>query len=274
MEAHNQYSVPSGPGMPDWLKVLLTVVLATGIAFGGMAFYRKSQKKGGEAKTAATEQTPPAFKGEILRDLDPEGAAALNAMANRANGSGKDGPAGVLDEKILRALTDAMFEVQSASKGYEELRQKLNLDSALDLSGIKTREDIARNRDAAREFLKANAALHDSLGNLQTRFREKLEQEGISGPQLAAYTEAASTAFERALPTQQRVQASHAAMGRIWIELCDLLEGEWGKWRLKDGSPDFDSEEAAVKYTGLQQSFERATKSRLKAQGEFFARPR
>jgi hypothetical protein len=207
--------------------------------------------------------------------MDPEAASTLAALARDgklAPSQTNVAPPNESSMKALQALGATMLEVQAVSRRFEEARGELNLGAPIDATDLKTRQDLGRRRDAARAFLAANTELHDTLENLAGRFREKLEAEGMSGPQMNAYVESAAAAFEQTLPTQRKLRTTLAVQGKTWIELCDLLEGQWGKWSVQDGVPKFESEEAAAKFAAIQQRFERAQKSQEKAGREFLNR--
>jgi hypothetical protein len=203
MQPHNQYSVPDGPGLPDWLKLLLTVGAATGIAFGGMAIYKRTQQKTAEAQPGSEP------KSELLRDLDPEAADAMAAAQPQGEKKPLD------DGKAKRALVETMFEIQAKAKAYLAARDEATLDEFLDLDSLATREKLALNRDSARQFLEASTALHNSVENLLPRYLEQLAQDGMPEAQRAAYAEGSAIGFERTLPRQNPHRALRPARGTM-----------------------------------------------------------
>jgi hypothetical protein len=253
MQSHNQYSVPDGPGLPNWLKLLLTVGAATGIAFGGMAIYKRTQQKTVEAEPESELQS------DLLRDLDPGAADAINAARSQEEKKPLDGG------KAKRAFVDLGFEIQSKSRAYLAAREEANLDEFFDPAGVTTPEKLGLQRDSARALMESSTVLHNTVESLLPRYLELLVQEGMPEAQRATYAEAYVIGYERTLPVQRRARTVDSALAKIRIELCDLLEAQSGKWSAKNGEPAFESEESTAKYLELKQRFERASNTRLKA---------
>jgi hypothetical protein len=274
MDANDPYSRSrsrKSSGVGPWIVVL---ILAVGIGYGGTKLEQWTERRKKEKEHLAEfEQTNRELREKMLRELDEGGVSTKTtneAMEKVRQHLTKAGNFGGDEGRMMKIMADVLGEFQDATRPYDKVVEHMEEVSPFDITTVKKREDIKRNRELAREFLRQNAVLLQLMEGLEKRVRAALLSSGLPTGKVTVFMDGASSQINRKLPLERRVRAADEEMGKALLEFCDFLEEEWGKWKIEDDAPIFESNEAVSKYNGLMDRVTKATTDQGKAQRELF----
>lgn len=270
--------IPSSPrrGLPAWAITLIifVAVLFAALVVGGVVAVKKitqraEQNRKNNAETArAVREVQSDMRSEFEKEGSVSVESGLKAVDKMRAQIEKGASAGGDQAKISKVFSDLLGGFGQQMKAYGTIAQRMEKDPPLDITTIRTREDIARRRALGKEMLEGNRQLLAFCNGAEDRLRANLQRASVAKPQIESAVKGFMNGYGRSLPLQRRIRQSDEVIGIGIGDLCDLLDAEWGKWRIKDQTAVFDSAVALGKYNSIMERVQKAADSQVKAQAE------
>jgi len=156
------------------------------------------------------------------------------------------------DQKIAEAEQRIIAAAQEKQAAYEKAFADLNAAGTVRSISLPTRDSIHQRQEMVKRLDDASAALEEVFKSAGETLRSELLKQGFS-----EYTSAkAVTRFaQRAnLELILKIRASDHESNAAFLEILDLLDARWGKW--KPSAEDhvlFDNTADANAYNALRQ---------------------
>ena len=106
------------------------------------------------------------------------------------------------------------------------------------------------------------------MGTVESRLREKLKQTGASGSSSEEFVTGFMKGFSKSASIQRRIRMTDATMAKALIAMTDLVEAQWGKWKVENAKMVFNDPAAAKRYTELVGEIMKAADEQSVAQRE------
>jgi hypothetical protein len=273
---------PSEVSVPRPISKILGFVALLGI-FGTVfsAQVHRTQEETKQAKQAAESQKVlkevSQVRDENLRDLAKGDSSTqlkrmehLEGEVNKfaATATGHEG-------KMARASLRLLTYCRTGSQAFQTAIKEATDAGIFEFAAIKKPADIELRRKLARNILEQNAALRLHTENTEKAMRQFLQEEQFSPAETADFLKGFLERHQRTLPIARKIRDANQNMVQALIQICDLLDHEWGQWKaLEDGSMDFKSKAASVSFAKLMASVEQAVQDEKTATQDFVARAR
>ncbi len=233
------------------VMVMGTLGIILNAALACLVFTNAVKSAGQFGGLRAVNQKLEAMRVEARRALDrgedagfsSTNIAELRDILDKAseNTSGK--------EALLARVTSELFsKVQAATAEYENAAQALEAAGVLNLERITTRAHLQARRSAIDAFLAANEKFTAFVRNTEYIFAEELAKVDLTQRDRDSALRGFRLRFKPSLALQLR--QTDLVLGKELLEIVDLLEANWGEWRLEKAAdgPTFETEALAVKF--------------------------
>ena len=211
-----------------------------------------------EARTAAENRKTRLEPGASLTNLQER---MRQQVLTNTNGSG-----GEIISEYNRLLVEAADELKGdegialramarvTSKAHE-LNAKLVKSAkkafvaVYRLDQLKQRADIVARKQEVKAFLRDNAALKAYTSNLSTHLRKELDASLMKAEDKDRYLQDLTKGSAARLPMLDSMRDHELEMGKALVQLLNILDREWGKWKpVQSDYPDLESSTAAKAY--------------------------
>lgn len=217
----------------------LIVLVAILAALALPVFHRAREKA--QARQAALKDMDKALAEEsdkMAKSLREGNEVDRNAAANRIKEQLEKSAdkIGSSDEAAAaRAMAAFLGRIQGESAKYEAAQKKFIAAETLKFN-FSDRAAIDDHRKITQEFLDANAKLTDVLRHSEEIVSSELDAAHVS----PATKNATLSGFKRShgelSPVMLRVRGEDDELGKTVLTLLDILDREWGKWRIDPGN--------------------------------------
>jgi hypothetical protein len=250
---------------------LVIIAIAIVAAVAGFMSKRERHKEQAESMDRI-EKLQDEAQRKMREELEKEGGVSARTSSEAlekyrqefARGSAMQGSAG----KQMKVMADFAAEMQRELVPYTALLDRIEKENPLDFSTVKNKTDFAGRREFAREMLRLNARLRALAESGPEHVRTGLQKEGLSQREIEEFVRGFTSTYSATLPAGRKARQAEEDIANGMLELCDLLEGEWGKWKYKDGEPLFDSDATVAKYNAIFKRVGDAAKMQADAQRE------
>jgi hypothetical protein len=267
--SENPARPPRGVSPFVWLMLAVVFVAAAGT-------YLADRIRRPSAPTpdplARVEKLREESERKMREELAKEGSVSAKSASETlgkyqeefARGASADSSTG----KQMKVMAEFTGEMQREIQPYTALLERIEREKPLDFSTVRSKEDLAGRRELAREVLRLNARLRALAESGPDRVRAGLQREGLSQAQTDSFIRGFSRTYNATLPAARKARQAEEDIAHALLELCDLLESEWGRWTYRDGAPIFQSQAAAAQCNTLFQRVNDAAKMQADAQRE------
>jgi hypothetical protein len=254
--------------------ILLIILLAAGYGVRNATDRReKAQKFANDVRDIAREGAE-TVRQEFEKDgaISPETSSKLmsklQGQFNAATNLGGD------EGKAMQIMSTFVGDMKKHLDSYDHVVKRIAIEEPWDFSRVKEKSDLERHRDIARQLLKVNQEMRTFLDSAESSFRAKFQAAGLTGPKPQQMLAGFSGSFGKNLPIQRRIRDADETMSKCLLEICDLLEANWAKWRIKNGDLTFDSDALLAKHNAIVERVQKAEADQTAAQRELLSRQR
>jgi hypothetical protein len=251
---------------------LIGVLIVAGMVYAAMEMQDRGERTERRRKQqevyAAIGKAEAEMMAQIRSDDDPTSVSIprQEAVDKFRQQLAKGAEIGGAEGRMLKIIADYTGEIQAATKPYQALMEKMR--TLGQVGSVDSPEDIEQIRELAREFLRINANLRKLQDGFEPRVRSEMQNSGLPKADVEAELTRTLSYFSSRAPLQRRIRASEEELGKTMLELCDFLEAEWGKWKLVDGVPTFETPGAETKFRGFFERMRLAENDEVEAKRE------
>ncbi len=203
-----------------------------------------------------------AKKGTITTSTTDEGwKRAQNLVGDISGRLGNE------DENV-RFIQALLAEMQAKAAPYHALLKRWETERPLEMATVKNRTDLSARRQFGEEMLRVNAGIVTYLESWESNLRTKAAKAGMSVEATKETVSYMMSSSGRSIPIQIRIRKSDEIMARSLIQMTDLMEKEWGKWKTQNGEIAIESEATAKRYEDIIAATKEADERRMVAQRE------
>lgn len=199
------------------------------------AFYRAREKA--QASRAAFKEMDKTIAEEsdkMAKSIRDGNAVDRNAAADRMKQQLEKSATqfGTPDEAAAaRAMAGFISRMQQESALYETAQKKFIAAQTLKFN-FPDRDSIEEHRKITREFLAANAKLTDVLQHSEDLVAAQLDAAHISATTRNATLDGFKKSHGELGPLMMKVRGEDDDLGKTVLTMLDLLDHEWGNWRI------------------------------------------
>ncbi len=203
-----------------------------------------------------------AKKGTITANTTEEGwKQAQNLVSNISDKLGSE------DENV-RFIQALLAEMQAKAAPFHALLKRWENERPLEMATVKNRTELSARRQFGEEMLRVNADIVKYLESWESILRTKAAKAGMSAEATNQTVSYMMSSSGRSIPIQIRIRKSDEIMARSLIQMTDLMDKEWGKWKAQNGEIAIESEAASKKYDEIIAATKEADERRVVAQHE------
>jgi hypothetical protein len=160
--------------------------------------------------------------------------------------------------KVYQVAADYVASMRRAIDEAAALSERSKLMAKLGPAAIRTKADLESRRAILREALRVCASILWLIDGAPGRFRDGLVRAGVKPELVKKGVLELSQSLSRVGPELRQLFAAEESVRTSAMEWLDLLEAQWGKWRVVRGLVVFDSPTAIARQ---RQIFERMEKA-------------
>lgn len=243
-------------GKSAWVKLLVVLVGIAVIASTVMVALKEHEKREQKrlallsAKRGADEVHSDLRKSLASSEgiTQQQGIEALEKLQKGlASSVALEGEEG----KVLKAVSDFLGEKKALSIRIADATAKVGGENAFNLAEFTSREVIAERKRLAQELLVLNSELAAFQNGSSARIRQLLLRQGIGAAKADDFVKEHASKRAKSLPLQNKILAAEAIMWKSFIEICDLLDEEWGKWEMTEEGPKFATDAVLARFNAI-----------------------
>jgi hypothetical protein len=232
---------------------------------------RQAQKESAEGlRNAANE-----LQNDFRKSYDPEkGITNIAGSSERLDRYGKKIAEASRnlsgdDAAVMQTMSAYLKDFQVILKKYEDAAKKYASGEVLDVSNLKSKDEIEPRREIVRQLMGANSELKQFMANSEKTIRASLEKGNVSPAMIEATLEGyrSKAAARTKLNLQVRDCDQRICDGALGA--LNIIESEWGRWtyNAKKNQINFSSDEAREAYSKFVDAIGTAGKEQVEIQG-------
>jgi hypothetical protein len=232
---------------------------------------RQAQKESAEGlRNAANE-----LQDDFRKSYDPEkGITNIAGSSERLDRYGKkiaDASRNLSgdDATVMQTMSTYLKDFQVILKKYEDAAKKYASGEVLDVSNLRSKDEIEPRREIVRELMSANTELKQYMANSEKTIRASLEKGNVSPSMIEATLQGyrSKAAARTKLNLQVRDCDQRICDGALGA--LNVIESEWGRWtyNAKKNQINFSSDEAREAYNKFIDEIGTAGKEQVEIQG-------
>ena len=172
------------------------------------------------------------------------------------------------EDETVRFIQALLAEMQAKAAPYHALLKRWETERPLEMATVKNRTDLSARRQFGEEMLRVNADIMTYLESWESNLRTKAAKAGMSVEATKEMVSYMMSSSGRSIPIQIRIRKSDEIMARSLIQMTNLMEDEWGKWKAQNGEIAIESEAASKRYDVIIAATKEADERRVVAQRE------
>ena len=274
---------PLPPPLPTSGKNRLWIVLVAGAAlcvvvfavliYAGFTTFQRVKQKAETAREARSQfEKATAEERQKMADMIENGdTTGGDASLGRVKDQLEKSAASMkgADAGTMRALAVVTGKMQADLKGYEAVLARVT-EVELFRFNIRDKATLAAHRQMVGEFLASNKQLTETLKNGGELVRSELDKAGVSPKMRDATVAGFVSSQQKMRPLQMRIRGADQVLGDSALSILDLLEKNWGKWKIDDasGAPVFNDDSTLEAYNAHIEKIQAAAADQTEAQGE------
>lgn len=176
---------------------------------------------------------------------------AANSSADTTNTT--DLNRSVYDEKITQAFDAQLASLTKALREYQAFDKILTAAQILNFATVTNKDQIASRRTLAQQALEKNDAFIKIISDSEKNIRADLEHMHIPPAEIETAIQTFRARNGRRLQLVLQARDCATIFGQSAIEVLDLLEAHWGKWKLASPTEKIhfndDAANAAFRHT-------------------------
>lgn len=169
-------------------------------------------------------------------------------------------------DKTAIAVSEMMADLQSRTAPYIALQKRIETEAPFDMSTVKDKADLATRRKLGQELLRVNSDYLTVIDSMESRLREKLQQ--IGAPNAEGFVAGFMKTFNESATIHRRLRQTDETWAKSLIAIADLLEAQWGKWKVLSETLIFDDGNLTTRYKDLLNAAEKAAEDQAIAARE------
>lgn len=258
--------------MSSILKVVLLILLLASLyAVRTGSDRREKARQFANDMRELTREGTDAVRQEFERDGAISPATSAKLMSRIQGQLDAAASVGGDEGKALQIISGYAADLKKYMESYDLLVKRAASEQLWDFGRVKQKSDLDRHRDIALQLLNLNRDLRAFLEGTESTIRAKFQAAGLTGPNPEKMLTGFSRGFGTRLPVQLRIRDSDEIMSQSLLEICDLLEANWGKWRVENGAITFDSDTVLARYNAISKRADKAEADQAAAQRELIS---
>ncbi len=209
---------------------------------------------------------------DMKREIDQTGSisadTAARTMEKMRGQMEKMSGKGWADDKQMKAASEVIAAIQEKSAPYLKLIKEIESDNPMDMTTVKDRADLGKRRKFGQEMLRLNRELLAFVDGVEPMLRDKALKLGVEKAAAEQFVAGFMKGFSRSAAIQRRIRMTDETMAKALVSMTDLLEAEWGKWKLEKGELIFDSNDTLARYNKMVEETAKAADEQAAAQRE------
>ena len=132
---------------------------------------------------------------------------------------------------VMEASAAYLTELQRLSKAYDAEFTRLQKAQILSTSNLTNKNQIQSRKAIVGHFLQVNDDMDRFVGGSESAFKTEMTKRNVSEARIRNETEAFRRSFQTRAPLVREIRASDKSIGGGMLDVLNLLESEWGRWR-------------------------------------------
>ena len=207
---------------------------------------------------AAQMQREVENEGGVSADTSTKVAEKMRQHLEKVAAAGGD--------KRAIAVSDLMTDLQSRTAPYIALQKRIETEAPFDMSNVKDKTDLAARRKLGEELLRVNSDYLALIDSMESRLREKLQQ--IRATNTEGFVAGFMKTFNETAAIHRRLRQTDETWAKSLIAITDLLEAQWGKWKVLSETLIFDDDNLTTRYKAILSAAEKAAEDQATAARE------
>lgn len=250
--------------MKTFTTVVLLVAIVAAPAFA--ASRAEDQKLIAELQAKQKE-----FANRVVATADPEQRAVLIREQTKA----VDEILAKLGEPTRSALAISIKivePIQSMGANYLSQVGAVSQQGAFDFTALATRDEIPRRTKLIEDLERANAELLERISRVESDLDAELSRSALTAAQRRDFQAGFTHKFGRTVGPTKAIRNIDAQVWVIMKKILTLLDTNWGKWKVREGTIVWDAAEAEAAYTTMQSEIDAAIERQARAEQELARR--
>jgi hypothetical protein len=172
------------------------------------------------------------------------------------------------DAAAFKAVAKVLASMKEPMAQYDRALTAMLAHSPLAPGWMKTRSDIKVAREHVAAYRAANKALRQAGDLYITRFASEVNNSGLSAKQKAAMLSSFNAQSASISKWTTIIRDCDDELSDTCDEVCDLLEREWGQWRIEEEVLLFEDDAVLAEYSKLSGKVDEIAKRQTAAQAE------
>ena len=264
-------SEPTRSGCSSTVSKALIVVGLMALALFFVPRIEQFKKR--QQATDELKKTQRETGDKMKADLDRDGSISADTAAGASNDIRKSlekfAAGGGPQAKEMKALAEVIGELQAITASYNTLYKRLETENPMSMANVKTKGDLASRRALGREIIRRNDDILAFINTIETRLRTKLQTSGSDSASIEKFVKGFMSGFNQQASLLRRVRQCDKVIGTSLMAMADLLNADWGKWKVQPGTITFSTQASMARYNALVGDAKKAANDQVAAQREF-----
>ena len=252
---------------------VMTVTVFAVLIYAGFTAFQRVKEKAEAAREARSQfEKATAEERQKMADIIEKGdATGGEASLGRVKEQLEKSAASMkgADAVTMRVLAVVTGKMQADLKKYEAAKGRV-AEAEVFTFKLRDKATLAAHRQLIGEFLASNKQLTETLKNGGDLVRSELDTMCVSPGTRDATVAAFVISQQKMRPLQMRIRGADQVLGDSALSILDLLEKNWGKWKIDDASgvPFFNDDHTLEAYNTHIEKIQAAAADQTEAQGE------
>ena len=253
------------------LAASIVFVLVIGMGVMGQAI-TKAQRAKTQAASQAMMTTLQQAKQTVQQEMksgNPDMnkvAGAMDSMTDSAEKAAKDLNPG--EAAAARALAAFLGKCKEQMVAHQKHIAIISEKTPLNPGWMKDKSDVSIVREEVAKFQATNRQMRSFYGGIMTTLREECAKQKVPSALQEQMMVEVGGKFTRSRALIAKIRDQDDEMAKTLLECCDVLESNWGTWRMRDNTVVFEDGKAAGKFNELCQRMRALAAEQQQAQAE------
>ncbi|MDR2981409.1 MAG: hypothetical protein LBV12_04090 [Puniceicoccales bacterium] len=157
----------------------------------------------------------------------------------------------VVDSAVEDAIDSVAKKIRVRSASYDSARTQIDFSLMVSFAGITKKDDLVSRRNRLTTLLEKKNQLEQIWSNAAALLREELVKQKLDPDEVETQVADFNKQFSRVKQETARQLEKDGLIIYSLIEMHQLLESEWGHWKLDGGNIMFEETPTMQKYNAL-----------------------
>jgi len=254
-----------GVGLNGVLVAAMIAVTVTGLGRRS----RESREAWSEVRSAADDlrvglRTNYSAETGLTNDVTEQMGQFRTRIENAAKNARGD------DAVIMQATAAFAAKNQRQAEQFKAVTDELTAAAVANFSTLTNRSQLDGRRRLVERFLTSNKEFKELLMHQDAAMEAELRARHLSPTKVEQFVTGFRTSQIQLLPKVAGIRACDQRMGQALLEILDLAEANWGRWRYDEDAELTRFQDAGVAdtYNAQVELIQEAAREQIRLQGE------